>query len=501
MKHISITFILIALVATQFSCAPGLPTPAQDSIQSIGQVEKLQGGVQSGPESSLANVDPKRFMYNNDAIHVFDNGKANVDFGYGLTFTLYNDTIGGGTSVGTDGTSLQAVLKLSEGGLRGHNPLGSITRVLIPNGVNILILGTYYFITYDPTEDVVWVYNFDGNVQYALPNGSYQALPAQTLLEVSNAQVVQLYSDIGFSTDDFDNLATQLNSPIEAAKEMAQSAPEIPGEIPVTGATNTPAATPEIPTITPTATQTSTPTPVPTLTPTPIPCYFARFVSDVTIPDGTVLNPGTSFTKTWRLKNEGSCVWDPRYQIVFVSGTSMSQIQIFPWTGGTVGYGSSVDLSVNLLAPSSPGNYQGNFMLRSPDGTFVGLRSENKAFWVRIVVNLPPNSPPAIPAIVSPQNNVSLYCGQSAALDWDIPSDDTGIADYEVALEKWPLSCGTWCSAFNSNSVLVASDSLDITHQLECDVPFRWQVRARDKDGAWSGWSEWTYFKVFSVVR
>src|SRR5215212_5139998 len=209
MKHSSVIFILIALVATQFSCAPGVPPPAQISIQSIGQVEKLQGGVQSGPEASLTNVDPKRFMYNNDAIHVFDNGKANVDFGYGLTFTLYNDTIGGGTSVGTDGTSLQAVLKLSEGGLRGHNPVGSLTRVVIPNGVNILILGTHYFITYDPAEDVVWVYNFDGNVQYALPNGSYQTLPAQTLLEISHAQVVQLYSDIGFSTDDFDALATQ----------------------------------------------------------------------------------------------------------------------------------------------------------------------------------------------------------------------------------------------------------------------------------------------------
>jgi len=343
MKQPSITLLLIALLATQFSCAPGLPPSAPISIQSIGQVEKLQGEVQSGPQSSLANVDPKRFMYNNDAIHVFDNGKANVDFGYGLTFTLYNDTIGGGTSVSTDGTSLQAVLKLSEGGLRGHNPLGSITKVLIPNGVNILILGTHYFITYDPAEDVVWVYNFDGNVQYALPSGSYQALPAQTLLEVSHAQVVQLYSDIGLSTDDFDTLATQLNSPIQAAEEMAKGAPEIPQEIPITGLTNTPSATPELPTITVTATQTSTPTPVPTLTPTPIPCYFARFISDVTIPDGTTLDPGTSFTKTWRLKNEGSCAWDSRYQIVFVSGTSMGQTTIFPWTGGTVGYGSSVD--------------------------------------------------------------------------------------------------------------------------------------------------------------
>jgi hypothetical protein len=178
----------------------------------------------------------------------------------------------------------------------------------------------------------------------------------------------------------------------------------------------------------------------------------------------------------------------------------MSQTKVFPWTGGTVGYGGSVDLSVNLTAPRDPGSYQGSFMILAPDGTYVGLRGQNKAFWVKISVNLR-NTPPAIPAIVSPQGNASLYCGQSASLDWDIPYDDTGIADYEVALEKWPLSCGTWCSVFTTSSIVVTSDSLDISNQLECDVPFRWAVRARDKDGAWSPWSEWTYFKVFSVVQ
>ena len=30
-------------------------------------------------------------------------------------------------------------------------------------------------------------------------------------------------------------------------------------------------------------------------------CYWAQFVADVTIPDGTNFAAGTAFTKTWRL--------------------------------------------------------------------------------------------------------------------------------------------------------------------------------------------------------
>src|SRR5687768_151168 len=38
-------------------------------------------------------------------------------------------------------------------------------------------------------------------------------------------------------------------------------------------------------------------------------CDLARFIKDVSIPDGTVFAPGASFTKTWRMRNEGTCTW------------------------------------------------------------------------------------------------------------------------------------------------------------------------------------------------
>ena len=42
----------------------------------------------------------------------------------------------------------------------------------------------------------------------------------------------------------------------------------------------------------------------------------AQFVTDVTVPDGTKYDPGATFTKTWRLRNVGTCTWTTAYTMV-----------------------------------------------------------------------------------------------------------------------------------------------------------------------------------------
>jgi len=109
------------------------------------------------------------------------------------------------------------------------------------------------------------------------------------------------------------------------------------------------------------------------------------------------------------------------------------------------------------------------------------------------------NLPPPAPIIVYPQEGKTLYCNlKDQNLDWDIPYDESGIAVYEVRLEKWPNYCFSWCAA---TTQIVSVDILDVSKYLECDVPFRWSVRARDKHGAWGPWSPWVNFKVFTYVE
>jgi hypothetical protein len=148
------------------------------------------------------------------------------------------------------------------------------------------------------------------------------------------------------------------------------------------------------PTVTPvTFTQTSTnPPPTatqqpPTATLTQVPCNQASFVSDVSVPDGTVFETGQAFTKTWRLKNTGSCTWNSSYQLVFVNGDQMNGPGSQTLTSGTVAPNSTVDVSVNMFAPASGGTYRGYWKIREPGGATFGVSTG--AFWVEIKAENP----------------------------------------------------------------------------------------------------------------
>ena len=152
-----------------------------------------------------------------------------------------------------------------------------------------------------------------------------------------------------------------------------------------------PSVTPTLPT--PTASATFTPQPLATI-PTSqgvstssssggasgaMGCNNSLFVSDVTVPDDTVMTPGQSFTKTWKLQNTGSCAWSTSYKVSFVSGNAM---------GGTttalvaaVQPGQSGDISVAMKAPTTAGDAIGYWILTNDSGQNFG-----STFYVKIKV-------------------------------------------------------------------------------------------------------------------
>lgn len=145
---------------------------------------------------------------------------------------------------------------------------------------------------------------------------------------------------------------------------------------------------------TPTDTVTPSPTITPTNTPQPptptatesIPCNQAGWVKDVTIPDGTKFAPGDTFTKTWRLKNTGSCDWNNDYDLVFDDGDKMDGADVVGLSIGTVEPGETVDISVDLKAPAAVGDYRGEWLLRSDDNEVFGLGKNDVPFYVEIEV-------------------------------------------------------------------------------------------------------------------
>lgn len=99
-------------------------------------------------------------------------------------------------------------------------------------------------------------------------------------------------------------------------------------------------------------------------------CYDSAYVSDVTIPDGTILTPGETFTKTWQFQNTGSCAWDEDFLLTYVSGEDMDGANSV--IGTSVAVGSSGSLSVSLIAPETAGSYTGYWQLANATGTTFG---------------------------------------------------------------------------------------------------------------------------------
>jgi hypothetical protein len=151
--------------------------------------------------------------------------------------------------------------------------------------------------------------------------------------------------------------------------------------------TATPTETPTATSVPPTNTPTSTSTPTFTPSPTPVPCNWARFVEDVNVKDGTVFPPNASFTKTWLIKNIGTCTWNDQYDLVFVQGDRMDAPKAVDFPEGRVRPGESVELSIDLTAPDSEGRHRGYWMLRSDTGTVFGIgQGADEPFWVEIKV-------------------------------------------------------------------------------------------------------------------
>lgn len=99
-----------------------------------------------------------------------------------------------------------------------------------------------------------------------------------------------------------------------------------------------------------------------------IPCYSSKYIADVTIPDGTKLKNSEAFTKTWKIRNDGSCNWGDDTVLVYVSGTKMASPDTVKV--GKVVSSTEVEVTVQLTAPDQYGNYTGLWQLKNAQGNF-----------------------------------------------------------------------------------------------------------------------------------
>lgn len=94
------------------------------------------------------------------------------------------------------------------------------------------------------------------------------------------------------------------------------------------------------------------------------------YLGDANYADGTVVAPGQKFTKEWEVINYSDCNWDSKYHLFFISGNQMGapdfvEIPHIP-------IGSKGKISVELTAPTEPGEYRSEWKLFGADNRFFG---------------------------------------------------------------------------------------------------------------------------------
>lgn len=115
-----------------------------------------------------------------------------------------------------------------------------------------------------------------------------------------------------------------------------------------------------------------------------LPKLDSRFVSDVTIADGTIMAPSTPFMKIWRMRNNGNFIWTQGMKLVWIGGDRFDErdsIEIeIPSEG--IAVDAELNIAVDFTSPSAPGRYLSYWRMSSPSGQKFGQR-----VWLLVLVD------------------------------------------------------------------------------------------------------------------
>lgn len=239
-----------------------------------------------------------------------------------------------------------------------------------------------------------------------------------------------------------------------AGAMMTEIAAQTPTPLPATP-TETPA--PPTATLAPTATQSPAASPTSGLGAT---ADNSEFTGE-TVPDGTDFAPGQTFVKTWKLKNNGTSTWTTAYSFVFIDGSQMGGQASLP-LNSQVAPGQTVDLAVNLTAPSTAGTHTGYWKMKNATGQLFGT-----AVWVTIDVGgagtpgtpTQTTTPGQAGTPGSPSPTVSPTPGGSSVANVTLMVDNANFS-------------GQCPHTFTFTGQFTLSQAATVTYQLEANTGF-----------------------------
>lgn len=94
------------------------------------------------------------------------------------------------------------------------------------------------------------------------------------------------------------------------------------------------------------------------------------YLSDLTIPDGSLVDAGATMDKRWEVNNTGSCNWTDGYTLRLIAGVDLgSQPQQALYLARA---GTHAVIRLVFQAPIEPGNYRSAWQAYAPSGDAFG---------------------------------------------------------------------------------------------------------------------------------
>ncbi len=94
------------------------------------------------------------------------------------------------------------------------------------------------------------------------------------------------------------------------------------------------------------------------------------YINDLTVPDGSAIQPGASIDKRWEVQNSGTCDWDEGYSLRLMTGDELgagTQHALYPARSG-----SNAVLQILFQAPADAGEYRSAWQAYDPQGQPFG---------------------------------------------------------------------------------------------------------------------------------
>ncbi len=221
------------------------------------------------------------------------------------------------------------------------------------------------------------------------------------------------------------------------------------------------------------------PTVVPTAGPSQTPgaqgCTdAAAFVTDVSVPDNVEFSPGTPFTKTWRLRNTGTCTWSSDYLVHHVAGDDLTQqpSYYFLQAGQRVEPGQTVDVSVGMTAPVVTGYYTSYWGLKGRDGQLMPVSggANGNSFFVKIRVSAPVGSSKIVDQSIEivPEQGSGEACraGATYLVHAHVSADGPLSALYEIDSTAGQISAGYFVDAASGSKLTTVEGAVNFDASL-----------------------------------